>query len=164
MKKQSFFRKLRDEGKLGPVEPSGEIKESYLSKADNCLKSAKILQKSGLYENAMSEAYYAMYDSLLALLYMVGIKSENHSASIIMLKRLFGEEEMSMTISSAKKERIDKQYYVVSEQQSAATKESCAAMVRDAEDFMVGIRLLCGRMNADGIKAVRTRLRDMLIK
>jgi uncharacterized protein (UPF0332 family) len=164
MKKQSFFRKLHAEGKLELVEPSEEIAESYLSKADDCLQSAKILQKSGLYENAMSEAYYAMYDSLLALLYKAGIKSANHSASIIMLKRLFGEESMSASISSAKEERIDKQYYVVSVQQSAATKESCAGMVRNAEEFLVGIRLLCGRMNADGIKAARTKLREMLMK
>ena len=89
MKKANFLSELREKGKLELVEPSEEIKESYLRKADNCLKSAKILLENDLYENSIGEAYYAMYDCLLALLHKTGIKSENHSASVILLKRLF---------------------------------------------------------------------------
>lgn len=51
MKKQNFLSKLKKEGKLGLVEPSEEIKLSYLQKAENCLKSAKILFQNKLYVN-----------------------------------------------------------------------------------------------------------------
>ena len=115
MKKQIFLNKLKKESKLELVEPSEEMVLSYLQKAENCIKSSKILFQNRLYENATSEAYYCMYNSLLALLFKTGIKSENHSASIIMLKELFRENALYKIISLAKEERIDKQYYVESQ-------------------------------------------------
>jgi len=49
MKKIFFLKKLRKTGKLGLVEPSEEIKASYLLKGENCLKSSRILFKNRLY-------------------------------------------------------------------------------------------------------------------
>jgi len=54
MKKQNFLNKVKKEGKIELVEPSEEICKSYLRKADNCLKSAKILLQNMLYENSIS--------------------------------------------------------------------------------------------------------------
>ena len=73
MKKQNFLSELKRTGKLRIVEPSEEICSSYLEKSNNCLISAKILLKNKLYENSVSEAYYAMYNSLTALLFRTGI-------------------------------------------------------------------------------------------
>src|SRR3989338_2335729 len=84
MKELTFLKKLKEKGIIKLVEPSEEMKSSYLIKAENCLKSAKILFQSQLYENSTSEAYYCMYNSLLSLLFKIGIKSENHSVSIIL--------------------------------------------------------------------------------
>jgi len=92
MKRQSFLNKLKEEGKLELVEPSDEICNSYLEKADNCLKSSKILLQNNLYENSISMSYYAMYNSLTALLFKAGIKCENHSASIFFIKKLFNSK------------------------------------------------------------------------
>lgn len=71
------------------------MKLSYLMKAENCLKSAKILFQGQLYENSISEAYYCMYNSLLSLLFKIGIKSENHSASVIIFDKLFNQPELT---------------------------------------------------------------------
>ncbi len=155
MKKAGFLSKLKAEGKLGIVEPSEEMKESYLRKADNCLKAAKILFQNELYENSVTDSYYAMYNSLLALLYKLGIKSENHSASIVLFRRLFRSAELSGIISFAKKERIDKQYYVESEQEYKVTRESCRGLAAKAEDFVLEMKLLIGRINAEGVKKAR---------
>ena len=106
-----FLSKLKKEGKLELVEPSKEICSSYLEKGDNCLKSAKILQQNGLYENSISMSYYAMYNSLLALLFRVGVKSENHSGSILLFKKLFDRIDLFKIISFAKEERIDNKYF-----------------------------------------------------
>ena len=76
MKKLNFLKILKKERKLRLTEPSEEMKSSYLQKAENCLKSAKILSQNNLYENSVSESYYCMYNSLLASLFKVGIKSE----------------------------------------------------------------------------------------
>lgn len=142
MKKPSFLSKLKKEGKLELVEPSEEICKSYTDKADNCLKSAKLLLQNSLYENSVSMSYYAMYNSLTALLFRVGMKCENHAGSIILFKKLFGRVDLFKVISFAKKERIDKQYYVTSENNFVLTKESAEDMVVKAEDFLVKMKLI----------------------
>jgi len=103
MKKPSFLARLAKEGKLEVVEPSEEICSAYLTKAENSLKSARILLENGLYENSVSMSCYAMYNSLTALLFKTGIKCENHSGSIILFKRLFRKENLYRIISFAKK-------------------------------------------------------------
>ena len=155
MKKVDFLNKIREEGKLKIIEPSEEMKISYLQKAENCPKSAKLLFQNQLYENSTSEAYYCMYNSLLALLFKTGIKSENHSASIILLKILFNEEVLHKIISFAKEERIDKQYYIESHQITKVTKESCKNMVLKSEDFLVKMKLLISKLSNEKINSVR---------
>ena len=155
MKETSFLRKLKKEGKIGLVEPSEEMRASYSIKAENCLKSAKILFQSQLYENSTSEAYYCMYNSLLSLLFKIGIKSENHSASIIIFDKLFDNKEMVKIISWAKEERIDKQYYVETQQIIKVTKESCNEMILKAEDFLVKMKLLISEVSNEKINSAR---------
>src|SRR3989344_896282 len=112
MKELTFLKKLKRKRIIELVESSEEMKLSYLIKAENCFKSAKILFQNQLYENSTSEAYYCMYNSLLALLFKIGIKSENHSASIILFDKLFNKPDLLNIISWAKDERIDKQNYL----------------------------------------------------
>ena len=122
MEKPSFLTKLKNERKLESVEPSGGICSSYIEKANNCLKSAKLLLQSNLFENSVSMSYFSMYNSLTALLFKVGIKCENHAGSILVFKKLFGRKDLFKIISFAKEERIDKQYYVTSEKNFVLTK------------------------------------------
>ena len=155
MKELTFLKKLKRKGVIELVESSEEMKYSYLIKADNCLKSAKILFQSQLYENSTSEAYYGMYNSLLSLLFKIGIKSENHSASIILFDRLTGNKDLVKIISWAKGERIDKQYYVETQQIVKVTKESCNEMILKAEDFLVKMKLLINELNNEKISSTK---------
>lgn len=159
MTKLDFLNKLMKEGALELVEPSDEICASYLQKADNCLKSAKILLENLLSENSISMSYYAMYNSLTALLFKTGIKCENHFGSILILKILFQSAELFSMISFAKEERIDKQYYVTS---SPLIKESALEMTKKAEDFLVKIKLITKKLNFEDINRLRTELNNML--
>ena len=161
MKNPGFLNELRKKGKLELVEPSEEVKESYLRKADNSLRSAKILLQNDLYENSMGEAYYAMYNCVMALLHKTGIKSENHSASIMILRRLFDARALAGIISSAKEEREDKQYYVESNQKERATRESCSKMISKAEDFMIETRLVIGSIKIEDVNRVRKDFESM---
>ena len=104
----------------------------------------------------------SMYNSLLALLFKVGIKSENHSASIILFDSLFNEKEMFKIISFAKEERIDKQYYVENQQASKTSKESCNDMILKAEDFLVKMKLLISRTGNEKIESVRASFQKLL--
>ena len=109
MENQEFLAKLRKEKKIQLVEPNENVKESYLGKSESNLMSAKLLFDNDKLEEAVTLCYYSMYHSLIALLFRVGIKCENHAGAIILLNKLFGIENSD--IAFAKKERIDKQYY-----------------------------------------------------
>ncbi len=109
MKNLSFLIKIQKEGKLKLVESSEEIKDSYIEKSESNLISAKILFDNNKLEESVSLTYYSMYNLVTSLFFKVGIKCGNHTASIILLKTLFDIDNSS--ISLAKKERIDKQYY-----------------------------------------------------
>ena len=164
MKEIDFLKKLKKERRLELVEPSEEMKSSYLKKAEDCLKSSKILFQNELYENSTSEAYYCIYNSLLSLFFKVGIKSENHSGSIIIFDKMFEEKELTKIISSAKKERIDKQYYVESKQASKATKKSCDNMIQNAENFLVKIKLLISEINTEKIENIRNAFENLTLR
>src|SRR3989338_7630546 len=110
MKRTNFLIKLNKKGIIDIVKPSDEISQSYIMKSESNLISAKILLSNERLEESVSLAYYSMYHLLNALLIKVGIKSENHTASIILLKLLFGIDNKD--IYESKKERIDKQYYI----------------------------------------------------
>ena len=162
MKELTFLKSLKRKRIIELIESSEEMKLSYLVKAENCLKSAKILFQNQLYENSTSEAYYCMYNSLLSLFFKIGIKSENHSASIILFNRLFENKELVKTILWAKGERIDKQYYVETQQIVKVTKESCNEMILKAEDFLVKMKLIISELNNEKVYSVRKSFKDML--
>jgi len=129
MKTTSFLNKLRKEGRLELVEPSEEVKQSYLEKSESNFISARILLDNNRLEEVVYLIYYAPYNILLALLFKVGIKNENHSASIILLKEIF--EIDNSFILNAKKERINIQYYV----DFNLTKENIEGLIVQAEEF-----------------------------
>jgi len=151
MKKISFLDKLKQEGKLELVEPSEEIKKSYIEKSESNLVSAKILLDNSKLEEAVALTYYSMYHALTALLFKVGIKSENHSASIILLKKLFDMDNLD--IESAKKERVDKQYYVDFE----ITKEQVKEAIKQAEKFNGKMVDFISRLTNEAIKRYREK-------
>ncbi len=155
MRKPGFLHKLRDEGRLGLVAPSEEISASYMMKADDSLKSAKVLLQNDLMENSIPMSYYAMYNSLLSLLFKVGIKSENHAGTIIVFKDLFDRQDLADAISSAKEERIDTQYYVVSRGKASPVGESAKELAANAESFVIQVKIIAGRINSEDIDRIR---------
>ena len=162
MKNLAFLNKIGREGKLKTAEPSLEISLSYLQKSENCLKSASLLFENRLYENATAEAYYSMYNALLSLLFKIGIQSENHTASILLLKEFLDEPKLYDTLIFAKEERIDKQYYVTSQQTIKANYDSCKDMLRKAEDVLVQIKLVIDGMSNEKSIAIRKKLLQLL--
>jgi len=155
MKKPGFLVRMKGEGKISLVDPSDEIKQAYLQKSESNLASSKILLQNGRLEEAVALAYYSMYHALTALLFRTGIKSENHSASIILLKRVFGLDNSE--ISYAKKERVDKQYYVDFKITESEVKDS----VRKAESFNSGMIDFISRLTSESIAKSREIFRKL---
>ncbi len=156
MKKINFLIKLKKEEKLEKIEPSEEIKESYIRKSESNLASAKILLANDKLEESVGLAYYSMYHLLLALLFKIGIKSENHSASIILLKEVFSLDNKE--ISDAKTERIDKQYYVG----FAISKEDVKDTIRKAENFNSKLIDFISKINNEDITSYRKNFMKLL--
>ena len=159
MRKSSFLNRLKADRVLELVEPSEEICESYLNKADDCFKSAKLLLEHELFENSIQMSYYTMYNSLLGLLFKCGIKSENHSGSILIFKQLFKRRELFEMISKAKEGRIEVQYYVASVQSG----ESARAMLTNAEEFLVQMKLILANMKLEDIPRIRSDFESAIV-
>jgi len=155
-KKINFLNKLRKKGKLEIVEPSEDIKESYLEKSESNLISAKILLENRRLEESVSLAYYSMYHSVIALFFKIGIKSENHNASIILLKKVFGIDNSDL--SFAKKERVDKQYYV----NFHITKKEVEDSIKNAEEFNKKIIDSISKLNNEKIKEYLKKFNELI--
>ena len=143
MKKIKFLADLKEKGVIELVESSEEIKESYLKKSESNLESAKILLNSKKLEESISLSYFSMYNVILALFFKCGIKCENHSASIIILKEIF--EIDNSEISNAKEERIDKQYYT----EFHINQEDVLKAIETTERFNSKIRDFISRLNSE---------------
>lgn len=152
----NFLAKLKKEGKLKAVELSEEVKESYLEKSDSNLICAKLLLDNDRLEEAVYLAYYSMYNSLLALLFRIGIKSENHAASIILLRKLFELDDSD--ISFAKKERVDKQYYV----DFHVTKDEVKDLIEKAEEFNKRILDFLSKLTNERVKGYQEKFKKLI--
>ena len=127
-----------------------------MKKSESNLASAKILLENERLEESVSLAYYSMYNMLTAILFQVGIKCENHTASIILLNALFGIDNNN--ISSAKEERIDKQYYV----DFNVTREDTVELIETAEEFNKNLFDFSSKMNSQKIKDFRERFLQLV--
>ena len=74
---------------------------------------------------------------------LFGIKCENHAATIILLKELFGIDNKS--ISSAKTERIDKQYYT----DFVVRNNDVTELISIAESFIGGVDLFVDKITEE---------------
>jgi len=151
MKRINFLFKLYRKGKIEEVEPSEEIKKAYLIRADESLSSAKTLLQIGNLRDSVALAYYAMYHSVIGLLFRIGIKCENHAAAIIMLKEIFSIDNAQ--ISKAKTDRVDKQYYVDFD----VSREEANSSIALAEEFRANTVDFIEKLNEDKIKEYRKK-------
>jgi len=156
MKKHVFLIDLYTAKKIQVVNPSEDIKASYLRKSESYLQSAKLLRDNEHFEEAVSMAYYSMYYSVMALFFRAGIKCENHSAAILLLQEVFGIDNTD--ISTLMRERIDKQYHVG----TVETIQDVEDLIRKAESFNVKIFDLLERMTNDKIKKFREKLKAIV--
>ncbi len=156
MKDINFLNKIKKQKKIKLVEPSNIIKNSYLKKLESNLSSAKILLENKKFEEAISLIYYSMYNSLLALLFKIGIKSENHTASIMLLKRLFELENTSILF--AKKERIQTQYHLNFQIEIQEARK----LIFLAEDFNAYLLDFISKLTNEEIKTYRNKFIKLL--
>jgi uncharacterized protein (UPF0332 family) len=156
LKKQNFLHDLFNERKIQVVNPSEDIAEAYMKKSKSHLASAKLLRDHEHYDEAVSMAYYSMYHGVMALFFRTGIKCENHSAAIFILKEVYSID--NTPISDAKRERIDKQYYV----DTLSTRKDVDDLIHKAELFNAHLLDFIERITNKKIAIYRERLRSIV--
>ena len=161
MKKSNFLNKLKTEESLKLVEPSDEISKSYLIKSDKCIQVAKLAYEAGIYENSVSEAYYSIYNTVMSLFFKCGIKCENHSGAVILIKCLFKLEEIYLIFSEFKKDRIDNQYYIPILDTEPINKEKCSERIRTAQKFNAELRAYSGKITIQEINNLRKNFEEI---
>ena len=163
MKNLDFLNKLAKEGKLEIVESSEQMALSYEKKGIECREVANLAYNNGYFESAITQSYYSMYNNVLSLFFKCGIKCENHSASAILLKEFFNQEELSMVFSKAKEERIDKQYYVTPYQNNPVTKGSAKELISVSMKFNPQITAFKNNLKYEEIRKILNKIRNILI-
>ncbi|HDM43599.1 MAG TPA: HEPN domain-containing protein, partial [Candidatus Woesearchaeota archaeon] len=133
------------------VEPNAVLKEAYLQRSNESLSSAKVLLDAGNLKDAVALAYYSMYHCLLAALFRIGIKCENHAGSIILLNAVFDVDNSQ--ISKAKSEGVDKQYYV----DFSVTLEEAKESIRIAEEFISNLNNLIETLSEEKVKELHKK-------
>lgn len=93
---------------------------------------------------------------VISLLFRLGIKCENHTASIILIKEIFDIE--NDLLIKAKSERIDKQYYIDFD----ITKEDVFQMIKFAELFHSKIYNFIESLNQDDVEKYRDKLKGFI--
>lgn len=156
MKEINLLIKLLKQEKLELIKSSEEIKLSYIHKSESNLESSKILLDRGKLEESIALTYYSMYHILTALLFKTGIKCENHTGSIILMKILFGIDNSD--ILDAKRERVDKQYYT----DFNIVKEEVIASIKNAENFNAFILDFISKLTNERIKQYRKKFTELL--
>lgn len=138
------------------MNPSENVMGAYLKKSESYLSSAKLLRDNDHYEESVSMAYYSMYYMVLALFFRCGIKCENHTATILLLKDVFDIDNTALL--NAKKERIDTQYYG----DTVATKRDVEGLIITAERFNSHLLDVTARISNEGIGRYRENLKKIL--
>jgi len=154
MKIPNFLKKIKKQEQLELVEPSEEIKESYLVDSESYLSSAKTLFQGNKLKETTQLTYFSIYYSILALLFKIGIKSENHFASVILLKEVFGIDNSFALL--CRKKRVAT-YYPDFE----IEKQSLKKLIKDAERFNGELLDFISRLTQGEIKIYRIKFMNL---
>src|SRR3989344_5666728 len=79
---------LSNEKRLKKIAPNNSKSKEHLNKAKHNLLAADYNIKGNFNDWAVSQLYYAMYPSLLAVLYKYGYESRNHECTISAVEHL----------------------------------------------------------------------------
>lgn len=117
-----------------------EIKKEF-ERAEKSLKSAQVLLKDNLLEDAISRAYYAILHAAKAALLVESINVESHRA----VRRLFGQHliqtgKINVKYSIILAEEQDDRYLADYDVVFSPEKEQCQKRVEDAENFLGAIK------------------------
>lgn len=140
------------------VEPSDNLCDIYIKKAENALNAASVLKRNKEWE--ISSSYYAMYFALYAVMMKIGVKCENHSCSIAFMKEHLsqrfekGEHDF---LKDSMKARVDMQYY----SNRDIDGQLYLKILKDSPAFLVKCKEITNSMKQEEIIQIRQKLEKL---
>lgn len=134
-----------------PVEPNDPLASAYLKKAEDAMDAMHSVSSN---DWKISTGYYSLYFSLYAVLTKIGIKSENHTCTIVLMRHLlrdfFTHDECEM-LEKARQARVETQYYVSSD----VSGPYAATLARQVPRFLVECRGIVDGLKEKDVQALR---------
>ena len=87
---------LKNEKRMKKINPNSKLSREHIEKAKHNLRAADFNIKGGFSDWAVSQLYYAMYHSLLAVLFIKGFESKNHECTINAIEYLIEKREITL--------------------------------------------------------------------
>lgn len=88
---------LKNEKRVKKIVPNSDLALKHLEKAKHNLYAADYNLKGGIDDWVVSQSYYAIYHSLLAILFKKGFESQNHECTFSLIENMINNKEISLT-------------------------------------------------------------------
>jgi uncharacterized protein (UPF0332 family) len=89
---------LLRESRMKKIKPNNKLSEEYIQKAKHNLRAADYNIKGGFSDWGVFQSYYAMYHSLLSILFKMGYESKNHECTINAVEYLIDENKINLDL------------------------------------------------------------------
>lgn len=89
---------LSRETRMKLIKPNDKVSEEHINKAKHNFRAADYNIKGGFSDWGVSQSYYAMYHSLLAILFKLGYESKNHECTINAVEYLIEEGKIGLDL------------------------------------------------------------------
>src|SRR3989338_889539 len=88
---------LKSEKRMKKIKPSDKLSKEHIEKAKHNLKAADYNIQGNFDDWAVSQSYYAMYHSLLAILFKKGFESKNHDCTLTTISYLIENGDIKLS-------------------------------------------------------------------
>jgi len=89
---------LENAKRMRKIKPNDKLSKEHIEKAKHNLKAADYNVQGHFDDWAVSQSYYAMYHSLLAILFKKGFESKNHECTISTVEFLIESKEIDLSM------------------------------------------------------------------
>ena len=96
--KQKLDWCLAKENRMKKIKPNDQLSDEHINKAKHNLRAADYNIKGGFSDWSVSQSYYAMYHSLLAVLFRLGYESKNHECTINAVEYLIDDGKIDLDL------------------------------------------------------------------
>ena len=175
------MKRAKEERGLRVTKPNRDLSDGHARKADHNLVVMTDLSKLGHEDWVVISAYYAMYQSAMALLTKIGLESKDHATTAAVLEYFFCEQISKELIGKFNelKERKDKieaitidEKYIDSLWKVKRARETVQygislnyketpLVMRNARDFVTKIKLVLGELDDKIIDAMGRRIVEL---